>query len=47
MLHEAGLWLDEGMMFGEEGAGFMRINIASPRSIVREAMERIKRVFGE
>lgn len=47
MLHEAGLWLDEGMMFGEEGAGFMRINIASPRSVVREAMERIKRVFGE
>lgn len=46
MLHEAGLWLDEGMMFGEEGAGFMRINIASPRSVVREAMERMKRVFG-
>lgn len=31
MLHGAKLWLDEGVMFGEEGTGFMRINIASPR----------------
>lgn len=46
MLHEAKLWLDEGVMFGEEGAGFMRINIASPRSVVKDAMDRIRRVFG-
>lgn len=46
MLHEAKLWLDEGVMFGEEGAGFMRINIASPRSVIGDAMERIRRVFG-
>lgn len=45
MLREAKLWLDEGVMFGKEGAGFMRINIASPRSVVAEAMERIRDAF--
>jgi len=34
-------------MFGPEGAGFMRINIASPRSMIVEAMERLGEVFGE
>lgn len=47
MLHEAKLWLDEGVMFGEEGAGFMRINIASPRSVVEDALGRIRSVFGD
>ena len=37
---EARLWLDEGEMFGEEGAQFVRINIASPRSVIQRAMER-------
>ena len=37
---EARLWLNEGDMFGEEGAGFVRMNIASPRSVIQEAMER-------
>jgi cystathionine beta-lyase len=46
MLHEAKLWLDEGVMFGPEGAGLMRINIASPRSVVQDALERMQRVFG-
>ncbi len=45
MLHEAGIWLDEGTMFGEEGAGFMRMNIACPRSIVSDAMLRIQKTF--
>lgn len=47
MLHGAKLWLDEGVMFGEEGAGFMRINIASPRSVVADAMGRIRQAFAE
>ena len=45
MLHGAKLWLDEGTMFGEEGAGFMRVNIACPRSILEKAMEQMKMVF--
>lgn len=47
MLHEAKIWLDEGVMFGEEGAGFMRINIACPKSVIKEAMKKMQQVFGE
>lgn len=42
MLHEARLFLDEGYIFGPEGEGFERLNIACPRSILAEALARIK-----
>lgn len=42
MLHDAGVYLDEGFIFGPGGEGFERINIACPRSILVEALERIK-----
>lgn len=45
MLHEAKLWLDEGTMFGEEGTGFMRVNIACPRVTLEKAMEQLKGAF--
>ncbi|MDO5100977.1 MAG: MalY/PatB family protein [Eubacteriales bacterium] len=41
IVQEAKLWLDRGEMFGACGAGFQRINVACPRSILAEAMERI------
>lgn len=41
MQTEALLFLDEGYTFGEEGAGFERINLACPRSILEEALERL------
>ncbi len=41
MLKEARVYLDEGFLFGPEGEGFERINIACPRSILVEALERI------
>lgn len=47
MLYEAKLWLDEGTMFGEEGAGFMRVNIACPRATLERAMEQLKEAFGD
>jgi cystathionine beta-lyase len=43
LAQEAGLALNSGFWFGREGAGFMRMNIASPRSILEEAMMRLKR----
>lgn len=43
IVQEAKLWLDAGVMFGESGEGFERINIACPRAVVREAMERLNR----
>ena len=41
MLNKAGLYLDEGYIFGEEGAGFERINVACPRFILEDAMRRL------
>lgn len=38
-----GLWFDHGTMFGPEGDGFQRINIACPRVILEEAFDRLKR----
>ncbi len=38
---DARLWLDLGTMFGAEGSGFVRMNLASPTSMVREACERL------
>ena len=42
MMDVAKVYLDEGEMFGPEGQGFERFNIACPRSILEEALERIK-----
>ena len=46
MLEEAKVYLDEGFIFGPEGEGFERINIACPRPILVEALDRIRRVIG-
>ena len=45
VLNQAKLWLDGGSMFGEEGEGFQRINIACPRSILKEALMRFKNIL--
>lgn len=37
--------LDEGYIFGDEGKGFERINMASPRSMIVECMERIHKAL--
>ncbi len=42
ILEEAGLWLDGGSMFGPEGEGFQRINIACPRVTLERALTRLK-----
>jgi cystathionine beta-lyase len=41
MLEEARVYLDEGFIFGPEGEGFERINIACPRALLAEALQRI------
>ncbi|MCX8013803.1 MAG: aminotransferase class I/II-fold pyridoxal phosphate-dependent enzyme, partial [Rectinema sp.] len=40
-LHRAKVWLDHGSMFGTPGKGFMRINLACPRTVLDQAIERI------
>ncbi|MDE7453760.1 MAG: pyridoxal phosphate-dependent aminotransferase [Clostridia bacterium] len=44
-LIKAGLWLDDGFIFGVGGSGFERINIACPRATLRLAMEKFKKAF--
>lgn len=41
IVNKAKLWLDRGAIFGRIGEGFERINIATSRSILNEALERI------
>ena len=45
IIYEAKLWLDSGKIFGKTGAGFQRINVATPRSILEECLRRIKDVL--
>lgn len=42
IIHQAKLWLDSGKIFGECGRGFQRVNVACPRSVLAEALERLK-----
>ncbi len=43
--NKAHLALVDGSVFGEEGKGFMRINLASPRSVIEKALEQLKEAF--
>jgi len=42
-LKDAKLWLDDGTMFGTGGSGFMRLNIACPRSVLIRALEQLEK----
>lgn len=42
IVNKAKLWLDSGAIFGEVGEGFERINIATNRALLKEALDRIK-----
>jgi len=41
------LWLSNGRAFGRGGEGFFRMNAACPRSILSEALRRLKKVNGD
>ena len=41
-VEKAGLALNDGEMFGKEGKGFMRLNVGSPRSVLKEALDRLR-----
>ena len=40
-VNRARLALNDGEMFGIGGKGFMRMNVAAPRSVLKEALERL------
>lgn len=45
-VNKARLALNDGEMFGTEGKGFMRMNVASPRSVLEKAMEQLREAVG-
>ena len=47
IVNKAKLWLDSGEVFGEPGRGFERINIACPRSVLTEALERLRSALAD
>lgn len=42
LLDKAKLWINPGTLYGKNGEGFVRINIACPRATLREGLERMK-----
>ena len=45
-VNRAGLALNDGAMFGPGGEGFMRLNIACPRSLLASALTQLKSALG-
>ncbi len=43
MIHKAGVGLNDGLSFGEEGNGFLRMNVASPQHVLKQALTNIAR----
>ncbi len=41
-IHEAGVGMNPGVQFGNEGSGFMRLNIGAPRKTVLGVLENIR-----
>ena len=46
-IDKAHLALNDGRMFGIGGEGFMRLNIGTPRSILRQALEQLAEAVNE
>lgn len=45
-INRAGLALNDGSMFGKEGEGFMRMNVACPRSVLRKSLDQLREAIG-
>ena len=46
LLEDGKLRINEGSMYGPAGEGFIRINIACPRELLADGLDRFKKVFG-
>jgi cystathionine beta-lyase len=42
MVEQAGVGMNPGITFGEQGSGFMRLNLGSPLAVIQAAMEQIE-----
>jgi cystathionine beta-lyase len=45
IVHKAKLWLDAGHIFGATGEGFERVNIACPRSVLKQALDQLSQAL--
>ncbi|MFH6991029.1 MalY/PatB family protein [Flavobacterium sp. FlaQc-48] len=41
LLEEQKLWINSGTMYGSSGEGFLRINIATPKFLLKDGLERL------
>lgn len=46
-VRKAGIAFNDGLMFGPMGAGFQRMNIGCPRSLLQEAIERMSKALAD
>jgi len=46
LVEKAGLWVSKGSVFGGEGKGFIRINIACPLAVLEKAFEQLVAALG-
>lgn len=47
MIEKAKLGLSSGTAFDKELSGFMRLNVACPKSVLKQALEQLKKAFDE
>lgn len=47
IVNKAKLWIDSGAMFGVDGEGFERFNIACPRSYLKQALDSLAKAVEE
>ena len=47
MVNKAQLFLDEGYMFGDEGIGYERVNLACPKWVLEASLERFEKAIKE
>ncbi len=47
LIEKGKVWLNEGTVYGEAGEGFMRLNIACPRDVLQEGLNRLKTAFDQ
>jgi len=47
LIEKGKVWLNEGTVYGKAGEGFMRLNIACPRDVLQEGLNRLKTAFDQ
>ena len=47
IVNKAKLWIDSGAMFGTDGEGFERFNIACPKSYLKKALDSLANAIRE